>query len=58
MSDLVITNGDEKLYVFDYDEGDEMLPVYEIKGKKKIKTLATFPACLRFMPDAIIKELK
>jgi hypothetical protein len=57
MSDLVITNGDEKLYVFDYVEGGVNLPVYELVKKKREKTKAIYPACLRFMPDAVIKEI-
>jgi len=57
MSDLVIINDDEKLYVFDYKEDEKMASVYKIKGKKRIKSLATFPACLRFMPYAVVKEI-
>jgi|SaaInlLV_10m_DNA_3_1039740.scaffolds.fasta_scaffold02960_3 hypothetical protein len=57
MSDLIITNGDEKLYVFDYVEGGSNLPVYELVKNKKLKTKAVYPACLRFMPDSVIKEI-
>ena len=42
MSDLIITNGDEKLYVFDYVEGGSNLPVYESCGARRRAHVSEF----------------
>ena len=43
MTDFIINNDGEKLYVFDHKNDDEQLPVFKIKKGKMLKTKATFP---------------